>query len=272
MSVLAGCSQSVEEPRPDKKMIDVGGHRLATRIIGHGAPVVVFENGMIGRMEAWKALQDRVAMHTKTLTYERAGQGESEIGPSPRSAQQIAHELRALLTNANIPAPFLLVGHSAGGMFVRVFSSIYADEIAGMVLVDPATEDAYDYWRTKAPAHWDGFESAVERQVGEPPPGWYGQWRALPLSIKQARESWPLPDAPTVVFTAMQPIPGEWMLENASRMNVWLNAHRELVAQIPDSEHIVVHEAHHGSILGEEILARKILNMVESLRRSNRPE
>jgi pimeloyl-ACP methyl ester carboxylesterase len=149
---------------------------------------------------------------------------------------------------------------------MRVFTAEYPDEVAGLILVDPATEDAYEYWRMNGPDNWNGVEAEVTKNFGEPPAGWYGQWEELPRSIAQARQSWPLPDVPVIVFTAMKPISEEWMLANSERLNVWLKAHEALVQQIPNAEHIVVEDADHGGILEKPVVWQKILEIVEQTR------
>jgi pimeloyl-ACP methyl ester carboxylesterase len=78
------------------------------------------------------------------MSYERAGLGRSDPGPKPHSAEQIARELHALLKARAIAPPYILVGHSAGGLFVRVFAHQYPEEIVALVLVDPATEEDYE--------------------------------------------------------------------------------------------------------------------------------
>ena len=245
-------------------MIDVGGHRLEALIKGEGSPAVVFDAGFIRDVNAWRTVQDAVAQHARTLAYERAGLGGSEVGPEPRTAEQIARELHSLLVNAGISSPVILVGHSAGGMFIRVFAAMYRDEVAALVLVDPATEDMYDHMRTSDPERWDGREDEVSQ--GRPlPPGWYGQWSALPQSIQQARRAWPLPDVPIVVFTGLVPLPGEWELESPEQIDVWHAAHVTLVGRLPTAEHIVLPNADHFSILQAPVVSQKIVEIVQAV-------
>src|ERR1700674_975149 len=98
-------------------LIDVGGYRLEDRVKGTGNPTVVFEIGFTGGIPLYWKLQDRIAEHTRTLVYERAGLGRSDPGPQPRTAEQMARDLHALLAALDIPRPIVLVCHSAGGPF-----------------------------------------------------------------------------------------------------------------------------------------------------------
>jgi pimeloyl-ACP methyl ester carboxylesterase len=118
-------------------MIDVGSHHLQIRREGTGAPVVVIDNGIADTMDRLGPFQERLAIATHVVTYNRAGYGRSEPGPLPRDARREAGELRALLENAAVPGPYVLVGHSLGGLNAQVFASIYPDDVAGLVLLDP---------------------------------------------------------------------------------------------------------------------------------------
>jgi pimeloyl-ACP methyl ester carboxylesterase len=246
-------------------MVDIGGYKLETLDHGQSAPTVVFDAGMVGGMEAWRPLQLQVSKYARTISYERAGLGESEPGPEPRTAVQIAQELRQLLTNVGAPPPYILVGHSAGGMYVRVFAAQYADEIAGIVLVDPSTESIYEHMEQSQPERWANYTDEV-RELYDPGAGWYGQWAALGQSIEQARQSWPLPAVPTVVLTGLKPIPGEWPLDTPQNMEIWLDAHLALADRIAGVDHIIRADADHGSILADDALPQRIIQIIEGYR------
>jgi pimeloyl-ACP methyl ester carboxylesterase len=111
---------------------------LHLHCLGQGSPAVVFDAALGASSLSWTLVQPGVARLTRTCTYDRAGFGWSEAGPLPRTAGRVAGELRSLLHRSNIPAPFILVGHSFGGLVVRIFAARYRDLVAGLVLVDPA--------------------------------------------------------------------------------------------------------------------------------------
>ena len=122
---------------PTGQLVDVGGYKLHIQCVGEGSPTVVTENGLGGSSPDWSLVQPAVSQTTRICSYDRAGSGWSEAGPTPRTSQQIATELHTLLINGRVPGPYVLVGHSAGGMHVQVYASQYPDEVAGVVLVDP---------------------------------------------------------------------------------------------------------------------------------------
>jgi pimeloyl-ACP methyl ester carboxylesterase len=121
---------------PPGQLVDVGGHRLHINCSGAGTPTVVIDAGLGDWSTGWGLVQPEVAKTTRVCTYDRAGWAWSETGPLPRDAAQFAKELHTLLQNANIPGPYVMVGHSLGGLTVRVFAHDYSSEVAGVVLVD----------------------------------------------------------------------------------------------------------------------------------------
>lgn len=127
---------------PPGQLVDVGGYKLHIHCLGTGSPTVVTENGLGGSSPDWSLVQPAVSQTTRICSYDRAGSGWSETGPAPRTSRQISAELHTLLTNAGVAAPYVLVGHSAGGMHAQVYASQYPAEVAGLVLVDPTPAQA----------------------------------------------------------------------------------------------------------------------------------
>ena len=132
LSLLA-VTAAAAEPRS----IDVGDHELALDCRGSGRPVVVLDAGLGGRAGDWHAVQQALATSHEVCVYDRAGYGASTPGPQPRHSARLAGELRTLLARADLPPPFLLGGHSLGGLNLAVFASLFPRDVAGLVLVDP---------------------------------------------------------------------------------------------------------------------------------------
>src|SRR5512147_669788 len=99
--------------------VDIGGYSLAIRCQGRGSPTVLLDAGLGGAAIEWTRVQDSLARNTRVCAYDRAGYGDSDPGPPPRSSSRIAAELRTLLERARIRPPYLLVGHSFGGYNMR---------------------------------------------------------------------------------------------------------------------------------------------------------
>jgi pimeloyl-ACP methyl ester carboxylesterase len=133
---LVACSQGTGGDVVDE-MVDIGGHSLHIYCMGEGSPPVVIDVGFAASSANWHTIQEQMAQDTRVCAYERAGYGQSDPGPEPRHSQQVAGELKTLLENAGIEGPYVLVGHSLGGLNVQVFVDLYPDLVAGAVLLDP---------------------------------------------------------------------------------------------------------------------------------------
>jgi pimeloyl-ACP methyl ester carboxylesterase len=133
---VAGRSDFRQHPPPGR-LVDLGSHRLHILAMGEGSPAVVMDSGLPGSVLSWWRVQPEIAKFTCAVSYDRAGLGWSDAGPLPRTAERIARELHALLERAAVAPPYVLVGHSFGGLTMRLFAARYPKEIAGVVLVDP---------------------------------------------------------------------------------------------------------------------------------------
>ena len=121
--------------------IDIGGRKLNIYCSGEGSPTVIFEGDWGFPGYSWLHVQRDVAKFTRACWYDRAGYGWSDPGPFPNHSDSIARDLHALLHNAHIAPPYVLAGHAIGAFHTRVFRSFYPNEVAGMVLIDPTSED-----------------------------------------------------------------------------------------------------------------------------------
>jgi pimeloyl-ACP methyl ester carboxylesterase len=121
--------------------IDVGAHKLHVLCMGTGSPTVVLEAGMGDTSAAWMPVQRRMASYTRVCSYDRAGLGDSTIGTKNRvSGEDYVKDLHALLVAEKVKQPYVMVGHSMGGILVRLFAAQYPAEVKGMVLVDSSHE------------------------------------------------------------------------------------------------------------------------------------
>ncbi len=125
---------------PPGKMVDVGGYQLHIHCAGEGGPTVVLEAGMASSSLDWALVQPEIAKFTKVCSYDRAGMGWSQESPNPRTSTHMVEELHTLLKNAQVPGPYILVGHSFGGINIRLYANRYPDEVFGLVLVDSSHE------------------------------------------------------------------------------------------------------------------------------------
>jgi pimeloyl-ACP methyl ester carboxylesterase len=267
------------------EMVNVNGHLMHINCVGRGSPTVILESGL-GNMSAdWANIQPEVAKTTRVCAYDRAGTGWSEPGPTPRDPKQIAHELHTLLGKAGIDGPYVLVGQSFGGLYVRMYADLYPKEIAGMVLVDSSHPDMWTRmppevaaalrppaWQMRAMAYLarlgvtrlsggDMSECGLPVRQCKEEQAYFATARYLvtkrqemyaPERDAQVRATGDLGDKPLVVLTA-----GDHSRDFAAGVSpaartrfehTWYTLQSELAALSTDSNHRVVEGAGHSTL------------------------
>jgi pimeloyl-ACP methyl ester carboxylesterase len=271
--------------------VDVGDHELHIDCVGQGSPTVVLEAALGNASAHWVRVQQEVSEVTRVCAYDRAGMGWSEGGPEPRDAARVTGELHALLEGAGVEGPYVMVGHSFGGLYARAYAARYPDETAGVVLVDSSHLDQFErlpdgpenYAQARrlfavaplfarlgvirlfdllpvpaelpAPqrAQVEAFNPAT-KQVSTTA----DEFRATPQTTAQVRDAGSLGDKPLAVVSA------------GKQPQAWLQLQEELATLSPNSTHRVVEGATHVSLLYDPDDAREtstsIVRVVEAAR------
>jgi len=259
------------------QMIDVGGHRLYIECSGSGSPTVVLQAGLGAESSSWAGIAPNVAASTTVCAYDRAGLGRSEEAAVPQDGIALATDLHTLLERAGVAGPFVLVGHSSGGPFVRVFADRYPDQVAGMVLLDAQPADAFtalpDYPGFYYPYRFVTALSPSLARVGLlglllGMPGDAGSpsaaraardaVAALPTALQQAQAMTTIGDRPLIVVTA-----------GTGQQTGWLPAQDRLLGLSNNSVHRVIDQATHDSLItgaDAPTSTRAIADVVESIR------
>jgi pimeloyl-ACP methyl ester carboxylesterase len=139
------------------KLMDIHGQRLHIFCSGPHIPrqpTVILEGGLGAPSFVWDLVQPKIAQVTRVCSYDRAGYGWSDPGPQPRTARQIVDELHSLLQHSGESGPYLLVGHSLGGVVARIYAAKYPQQVSGLILVDPRHEDFF----TRMPAGYQQID------------------------------------------------------------------------------------------------------------------
>jgi pimeloyl-ACP methyl ester carboxylesterase len=124
--------------------VDIGGRTLNLDCSGQGTPTVILEGGGNSPGYGWLSLQSKMAVFTRACWYDRAGVGWSDPPSSPRTSASVASDLHEALQRAGVLPPYVMVGGSVGGEYVRIYTARYPTDVAGLVLVDSATPDQRD--------------------------------------------------------------------------------------------------------------------------------
>ena len=149
------------------QLVDIGEHRLFISCTGSTAkgPTVVMEAGGGGTSAEWSQVRELLGPGVRTCAYDRAGSGRSEQGPQPRTMRQEVFELQLLLQAEKEAPPYVMVGHSLGGLLVRLYTDTRPGDVAGVVLVDPSHESA-----VLGSGRYGGMVRLREKATGRPVP------------------------------------------------------------------------------------------------------
>jgi len=161
--VLTGVDASPikQWPAPGQ-LVSVGEHRLHLHCKGQGGPTLVLEAGMAGWSQDWAFVHDGLAQVGQVCSYDRAGYGWSDAAATPRNGMDAVDDLRRALDAAGIPSPYLLAGHSFGGLLAAMFARAYPKEIAGLALIDAVGRD---YEAQFPPERYRKFRSSLGRTL-----------------------------------------------------------------------------------------------------------
>ena len=138
----------------------VAGHKLYLRCVGSGSPVVILFNGLGERTPSWAWVQSDIAGQTRVCVFDRAGEGWSRSGVGGQDAHQLSADVRGLLAAANVPGPYIVAGHSVGGVYALAYAMDYPADVAGVALIDSSTPYQFDL------PGYSTFYSVAHRRVG----------------------------------------------------------------------------------------------------------
>src|SRR5438876_7646353 len=274
------------------QMVDVGGHRLYMHCTGSGSPTVVLVSGLAETSVYWGGwIAPAIARNTTVCAYDRAGQGWSDPPASPQDGVAVATDLHTLLYRAQIPGPYVLVGHSTGGAYARVFAARYPDQVAGMVLLDSQPNEAFT-GLPDFPSQYSiirratalfpslarlGLFRLVNQFASDPLPVptrdeeravvstaslnriQRDEFAALPMTLKEADELTTLGDRPLIVVTAAK-----------GAQAGWLPLQDKMAGLSSNSAHRVLPEIDHPGLIhdraGAAQASQAILDVVASVR------
>ena len=230
LALLSSCASL-----PNSTTEKIGDRQVEFALTQHNTTPVVFENGLGGRMEHWKEVLPEISKDTTTLVYNRQGYGKSGATLTPRDGEHIVDELRVLLRSKGLNPPYILVGHSLGGLYMQHFARKYPDEVSALILVD-----------STHPKQFDG-EAAIDKQsfwvrfiIGAMVTGTAKEeLRLLPQTGEQVLSLPTLQNKPVYVLSASKP------LQEKSKMADDANEKRKDIARLyPNAKQIWVDSGH----------------------------
>lgn len=237
----------------ENSFVDINGKRQHIRVKGTGKPTIVFVTGLSEQLTNFDSIQNEMSKATRTFSYDRAGLGKSEAIPVERSIDNMAQELELLLLKSSIKPPYLLVGHSLGGMIIRYYNYLYPDKVAGLILIDPASEKYDDEVRK-------GLDPKEIRKIDSldyvlvP---WTRDER-VPISIRSEYQNFKTTDKELIKNTKF-PVDKPVTVISSSRysdiekkeqlsqreVDIWVKLHNDWKKEAPQIRHIMTEKSGH---------------------------
>jgi pimeloyl-ACP methyl ester carboxylesterase len=214
--------------------VKVKDFKLYAQIFGdkNNKPTVVMDAGYGDYSKTWKDIAPEIAEFTEVVLYDRAGLGKSEKSSNPRTSDHMVDELKEMLTEMNIQPPYLLVGHSFGGVNMRLFATEYPKEVSGLILVDSTPEDYREEFLPTMPTE---FQKAYKEQFV-----YEGNYHEFMKSLKTIKESRRQLDIPLIVISA-----GKKAHYSAHSQQLWNNMQKELLTISTNSQYIPAENSAH---------------------------
>lgn len=228
--LLAGCAAM-----PGTVTRHVDNRRIEYALVKHGTPPVIFENGLGATMDWWEKVYPEVSKRHTALAYNRAGYGNSDPVSTPRDGAHIVDELRVLLRSQRLEPPYVLVGHSLGGLYMQLFARRYPDEVSALILVDSTHPDQLK--GKGAPENWPAWArfafGVIMSDVAK------AELKALDATGESVSSLPPLVGRPVLVLSASQP------MKETSELADDANRKRGDIARLyPGSKQIWVDSGH----------------------------
>jgi len=207
--------------------IDQQNYRI--KEFGSGEMTVIFESGMSDSLEVWGSIPDSIAKNSKVFLYDRADIGKSDASRLERTIPNMVFELRSILINQKINPPYILVGHSLGGLITRYFAGNYPDEVKGILLLDPAPES---YWNSMSKKELDNYIKGGT------------EWYETKFPVKYRNEWYHF--IPNLAYMDNLNIDKHLpvILVSASAWK-WYKYHEDILAGFDNSKHIELEGEHH---------------------------
>jgi pimeloyl-ACP methyl ester carboxylesterase len=232
-----------------RQLVDVGGHRLDILRAGAGAPTVVFETGLADSLDTWAPIWPAIAARATAIAYSRAGFGRSEPGAPEHSVRRAVAELHELLTRLQLPRPYVLVGRSYGSILVRLYTSLYPGDVAGLVIVEGTHERQVMRWGTIDSTYPAAFRIFYDSVLATLPPGPQAAEIRETVRIQAAgavEGLAPLPDIPIAVLTSMKSDPAARYVNGTPRGHeIWRDLHDEWFRRSRNGIHIETTQSGH---------------------------
>ncbi len=231
LSVLFSCStaRSTQQLQLNDKIIEYD-------LQGLGSPTIVFETGMGQTIETWNPILDSLSKHTQVYAYNRQGYGKSNLINSPRDIVEVVRQLKSNLVEQNISSPYILVGHSIGGLYINMFARLYPEDVAGVVFIDSSHPEQFEYFKEEHSLLYDILITSTKKSNRK------YEYDIVTTALKSFANVPEFPDIPITVLTAGKK---SSPLESKKLREKWLQFQNDLAGLSAISKQLIVDDSGH---------------------------
>ena len=284
LSTLSNASTYNDKPfKPPGRFINIGFQTMYVDCLGENKPTIIVDVGIAASSASWYKIAKELSKNTRICLYDRAGYGWSDSGRGERTTATIVHELKLLVKRAEIPGPYIIVGHSFGGFTARYFAAKFPENVTGLVLVDSSHPE--QIYRLSALDNLGkkplitGRKSIAPENFSEFEKKWYflnssrkatfaqmAELKYFKQSAYQVKHSGPLKDIPIAVLSrGISQLPE---LNGVSLENEWQDMQKDLLNLSKNSWHSIIVNSGHN--IHEEAPAKIIENILEVIEKSRK--
>lgn len=233
------------------KLVEINGGNIEVEILGAGSPTVIFECGLAMNYSYWGTIPDSITQSTQVLLYNRAGIGKSDIVSDKREIPTMINELKQVLEEENIQGPFIMVGQSMGGYLVRYFSNKYPNDVAGVLMIDPASEEVYDNMNRE---YLEDFVFRFSNNFARASLGERLEWNYYLKNREFVRGVYVPENIPVTMLSA-------------SQFN-WYKYHKTMIANTKNTRHLLIESSHEMHKDKPEVVISEIRELIKRVQKN----
>jgi CubicO group peptidase (beta-lactamase class C family)/pimeloyl-ACP methyl ester carboxylesterase len=265
MIALVLLTSTIKAQRVDTFRLRIHNHDMNLYVSGHGKPIVVMEAGMGASHRVWRKVDSSVSRFTRVVSYDRPGYGKSDTCSLPRDAVTVARELKEALTKAGLAPPYVLAGWSLGGAFVRVFAGMYPNDVAGLILVDPAPEDVYPRLEKEQPEFLAEEAAFIQQLMSSNRAGEKAEMLHFDSSMNQAKRSDLKHQSPTILLIAAgRGQDGNHRDSSNPFSGIWIEELEKWGRKRPNLEYSIIRNSGHNMAMDQPDTVVKAINSLVS--------
>jgi len=267
ISGLVYCNSNAQD-----RKVDFNEYYIHMKETGKGKPTVIIEAGLGSGYDAYDTLHSTVSSFTKVVSYDRPGLGESSKSPNPRTLPNYIIELRLLLQKENIDPPYILVGHSLGGLIMRYYANKHSNEVAGLVLIDCIPEGWFNYiMSTHSKEEIEELNKVIDPEINDSKGVIKEEWQEFQNNCELIKGIQLSKDIPIRVLTAVQYGEDQKALGyHPEDMQVWAQMQANFMSNSIDADQIITDKSGHSIQLSEpKLIIDAIKELIEINRKGN---